>query len=94
MADEQHGNGGSSSWDGDGDTPAPARRAPSDVAVTIADLALATHQTAIDLGEAAGSIDELQGAARTAALSDLEDKLGSLGDLMHEARRAVADLKG
>lgn len=80
--------------DSEDDTPQPRPRVVSDASRAIADVALALHGIAIDLAQAARVIDGLEGDARAHLLSDLERRLGELGDGAHAARRAVAGLRG
>lgn len=55
----------------------------------VADLAIAVNGVATDIGEAARRLPRLQGHALLAAVDDLDSRLRTLGDLMHDAARGV-----
>jgi len=74
------------------DTPPRGRRIPSAEAISLANLALALDAIGLDCAETAKRLDELEGDARRSLLSQLAQKLGEIGDLAHEARRAVKGL--
>lgn len=86
MSDEQE-------FDGDEETDPGTRREPSERASVLGDLALALNGVALHCAEAARLVDSLEGAARAAYLDDLARRLGQLGDLAHEARRAMKDME-
>lgn len=77
--------------DDDDKTPGPEANGgfKSAEAIMVANVAIALHTIAGRCGEAARNLDRLTGAERTGYLAALADSLGDLGDVAHDARRAV-----
>lgn len=84
---------------GNGDDPRFGSEEPTkpgepvgDVGRAISNLALNLNEVVRDLRESARLVDRAQTDERRYRLFDLAAKLGQLGDIAHDTRRAVAAL--